>query len=63
MNHVDSLKEQIEKTKGILEESQDNFRKNPDTYSAKLLLMSTENYLADLLKELDAAEVIQRGEV
>ena len=62
MNHVDSLKEQIEKTKGILKESQDNFAKNPDSYSAQLLLMSTENYLVDLLKELDAAEVVQRGE-
>ncbi len=63
MNHVDSLKEQIEKTKGILEESQENFVKNPDSYSAQLLLMSTENYLTDLLKELDAAEAVQRGDV
>jgi len=63
MNSIDSLKEQIEKTKGILEESQDNLAKNPDSYSAQLLLMSTENYLVDLLKELDALEVAQRGEV
>ena len=62
MNSVDSLKEQIDKTKGILEESQDNLAKNPDSYSAQLLLMSTENYLADLLKKLDAVEVRLRGE-
>lgn len=60
MNNIDSLKEQIEKTKGILKESQDNFAKNPDSYSAQLLLMSTENYLADLLKELDVAEAAQK---
>ena len=63
MNHIDSLKEQIEKTKGILKESQDNFTKNPESYSAQLLLMSTENYLADLLKELDVAEAAQRKDV
>ena len=62
MNQVDTLKKQIEKTEGILEESQENFAQNPDSYSAQLLLMSTENYLADLLKELDALEVAQRGE-
>lgn len=63
MNSVDSLKEQIEKTKGILEESQGNFAKNPDSYSAQLLLMSTENYLTDLLKELDGLEAAQRGDL
>jgi len=63
MNNLDSLKEQIEKTKGILEESQENFAKNPDSYSAQLLLMSTENYLTDLLKEFDAAEAVQQGKV
>lgn len=63
MNKLDSLKEQIEKTKGILEESQENFAKNPDSYSAQLLLMSTENYLADLLKELDTMEAVQQGKV
>jgi hypothetical protein len=63
MNNLDSLREQIEKTKGILEESQENLAKNPESYSAQLLLMSTENYLTDLLKELDAAEVVQQGKV
>jgi hypothetical protein len=53
MSSIDSLKEQIEKTEVILAESRENFEKNPDSYSARLLLMSTENYLADLLKELD----------
>lgn len=53
MNNIDSLIEQIEKTEGVLKESQDNFTANPESYSAQLLLMSTENYLADLLKELD----------
>ena len=56
MKNIESLKEQIEKTKGILAESQENYSKNPDSYSAQLLLMSTENYLADLLKELDLAQ-------
>ena len=53
MSEIDSLKEQIEKTEVILAESRDNYEKNPDQYSARLLLMSTENYLADLLKQLD----------
>ena len=56
MKNIESIKEQIEKTKGILAESQENYSKNPDSYSAQLLLMSTENYLADLLKELDLAQ-------
>ena len=53
MDQIDSLKEQIAKTEVILAESRVNFEKNPDSYSARLLLMSTENYLADLLKQLD----------
>ncbi len=60
MNRVDSLKEQIEKTKIILAESQDNYKNNPDEYSAKLLLMSTENYLSDLLKQLDQEETAKQ---
>ncbi len=56
MNEIDSLQEQIAKTKVILAESQENFEKNPDNYSARLLLMSTENYLADLLKQLDSLQ-------
>jgi hypothetical protein len=54
MDTVDSLKEKIEKTEIVLAESRENFEKNPDSYSAKLLLMSTENYLVDLLKQLDS---------
>jgi hypothetical protein len=53
MNEIDALKEQIEKTEAILTESRENYEKNPDEYSARLLLMSTENYLADLLKQLN----------
>ena len=53
MSQEESLKEQIAKTKIILAESQENLVKNPDSYSARLLLMSTENYLADLLLQLD----------
>ena len=54
MNDIDSLKEQIEKTEALLVESRENYEKNPGEYSARLLLMSTENYLADLLKQVDA---------
>lgn len=53
MNQIDSLKEKIAKTEVVLAESRDNFEKNPNSYSAQLLLLSTENYLADLLKQLD----------
>ncbi len=60
MDRIDSLKEQIEKAEIILIESQENFKKKPDSYAAKLLLMSTENYLADLLKQLDTEHVKQK---
>lgn len=53
MSEIDSLKEQIEESEAILVESRENYEKNPDQYSAKLLLMSIENHLADLLKQLD----------
>ena len=53
MSRIDYLRKEIEKAEGVLAESQDNYQKNPDDYSAKLLLMSTENYLSDLLRELD----------
>lgn len=62
MDTIESLKEQIEKTKTILAESRENYDKDPESYSAQLLLMSTENYLADLLKELDIAENSQGSE-
>jgi len=54
MDTIDAIKEEIRRTETILVESRDNYRKNPDQYSAKLLLLSTENYLADLLRKLDA---------
>ena len=53
MEQIETLMEQIEKTKVILAESQENYENNPESYSARLLLMSTEGYLTDLLKELD----------
>ncbi|MBM9603628.1 hypothetical protein [Desulfopila inferna] len=54
MREIDVIKEQIAKTEEILADSRKNYEKNPDQYSAKLLLMSTENHLADLLRELDS---------
>ena len=56
MNQIDSLKEQITKTEVVLAESRENFEKNPNSYSAQLLLLSTENYLADLLKQLETLQ-------
>lgn len=53
MSQTDILQEKIEKAKVVLAESRDNFEKNPENYSARLLLLSTEIYLADLLKQLD----------
>lgn len=44
---------EIEKITPILKESKENYDKNPDDYSAQLLLLSSENHLADLLKKLD----------
>ena len=54
MNQIEQIEEQIKKTEGILAESREYFAKNPESYSARLLLMSTENYLADLLGQLAA---------
>lgn len=53
MTEISALEEQIDKTRTILEESRENYEKNPDDYSAQLLLLSTENYLSDLLTQLD----------
>ncbi len=61
MNEIDSLKEQIEKTEALLAESRENYQKNPGAYSARLLLMSTENYLADLLQQLDILRGLIEG--
>ncbi len=56
MDQRKKLLEEIEKTKVILAESRENYEKNPESYSARLLLMSTEGYLLDLLKELDSLD-------
>ncbi len=53
MKDVEKLKEQIAKTEKILAEAKENYDKNPEEYSAQLLLLSTENYLNDLLQQLD----------
>lgn len=58
MDQLDSLKQEIAKAEVILAESQENFEKKPDDYSARLLLMSMENHMADLLKRLDSIEKI-----
>jgi hypothetical protein len=58
MNEIDSLKEQIVKTEEVLAESRANYEKNPDEYSAQLLLLTTENHLADLLRKLDSLNQI-----
>ncbi len=65
MDRIEFLKEQIQKTEKILAESRENLADNPDQYSAKLLLLSTENHLSDLLRELDFAMLkknISKGE-
>ncbi len=56
MNEIDRLNEQIDKTEVILSESRKYFKENPNEYSARLLLMSTENHLADLLKKLESLQ-------
>lgn len=53
MSDVDQIKEEIEKTEKVLAESIEYLKEKPDDYSAKLIVMSTENYLNDLLKKLD----------
>ncbi len=47
-----TLKQQIEKAEIVLAESRKNYDKNPDDFSARLLLMTIENHLADLIKQL-----------
>lgn len=61
MSRVDQLRKEIEKAEAVLVESRENYEKNPENYSARLLLMSTENYLTDLLRELDL-ELLRSGE-
>lgn len=59
MENVESLKIQIKETEKILQESAEYLKQNPDDYSAKLLYLSTENHLSDLLRKLDLAEMTQ----
>jgi hypothetical protein len=53
MSKIESLREEIQKTEVVLAESRENFENNPDSYSARLLLMSIDNHLTDLLKQLE----------
>jgi hypothetical protein len=54
MKELEQLDQEIKKTKEILEESRLNYEKNPEDYSARLLLLSTENHLMDLLRRRDS---------
>jgi len=56
MDKIDSLREQINKTDMILAESRENLLNNQGSYSARLLLISTENHLEDLLRQLHDEE-------
>ncbi len=53
MSDIDKIKEEIAKTEKILQEAIEYLNEKPDDYSAKLIVMSTENYLNDLMKKLD----------
>jgi len=53
---IKSIQEQISKAEVILQESRENFAKDPENYSARLLLMSVENHIADLLQQLDSLQ-------
>jgi len=53
MSDIEKIKDEIEKAEKVLAESIQYLNENPDDYSAKLIVMSTENYLNDLLKKLD----------
>lgn len=53
MDEKQKILDEIEKLGPILKESKENYDKDPNNYSAQLLLMSAENHLADLLKKLD----------
>ena len=57
MNEIAEVKEKIKEAKGVLAESIENLKNNPDDYSAKLIVVSMENHLSDLLKKLDSLEV------
>lgn len=57
MKTIEELEEQIEKARTVLGEAQGNYQKNPDDYSAQLLLLSTENYISDLMQQLDVLQM------
>jgi len=46
------LKDKIRQAEKVLVESLENLNSNQDSYSARLLVASAENYLSDLLVEL-----------
>jgi hypothetical protein len=52
-DRIKHLQREIAKAKAVLAESKANYDSDPSSYSARLLLMSTENYLGDLLRELE----------
>lgn len=54
MGKRQDILDEIEKLGPILKESKEHYDKDPNNYSAQLLLMSAENHLADLLKKLDS---------
>ncbi len=54
MSEIDRIKKELEEADKILVESRKNLEENPNEYSAKLLVMSTENHIADLIKKLDS---------
>jgi len=56
MSELAELKEKTREAEKVLAESLENLKKNPDDYSAKLIVMSMENHLCDLLKQLDALQ-------
>ncbi len=56
MNELEVLQEKIQKAKKVLAESLENLQRNPDDYSARLIVVSMENHLGDLLKELDSLQ-------
>lgn len=57
MKTIAELEEQLEKARVILGDAQENYQKNPEDYSAQLLLLSTENYISDLMQQLDVLQM------
>jgi len=53
---INSIREQINKTEIILAESRENLLNTHGSYSARLLLISTENHLEDLIRQLHDEE-------